>query len=373
MKRKEWAAFMKKICFFSGDITRNGGTEKVSVLIANELKRQRNYEIFFLSLTEQKKELFFSLEQGIEHFSLGDKWIRPGPEYLLVIRKLRRFLKEHPMDILIDIDIVLDILSLPASKGMKIKVISWEHFNCEYEQSILYRRFILKYSVKRTDYIVTLTEEDKLCYQNTFGRSENIRAIYNPMEDLQEKQLNQSQKNEKWIITVGRLIRRKGIDYLAQIAVCVLKKHKDWKWILLGDGEERALLEKVISENQLENQLILKGNVTNVADYLSKSAIFVMTSRVEGLPMCLLEAKTNRLPCISFCIRTGPEEIIEDGINGYLIPPFDCKAMAEKIELLIENETLRKEFCTNACQNIEKFQMTQIIKNWNEVIEQLCG
>lgn len=372
---------MKKICFFSGDITRNGGTERVSILIANELKRQGNYEIFFLSLTEQKNEPFFSLEKGIQRFSLGDKWIQPGPGYLPVIRKLRRFLKEHKMDILIDIDIVLDILSLPASKGMGIKVISWEHFNCEYEQSILYRRFILKYSVKRTDYIITLTEDDRMCYCDAFGRSENIRAIYNPMQETQSEQSTQLKCSEqqiqytkaKNIITVGRLIQRKGIDYLARIAVHVLKKHKDWNWLLLGDGEERALLEKIISDNQLENQLILKGNVTNVADYLDKAEIFVMTSRVEGLPMCLLEAKANYLPCISFRIRTGPEEIIEDGVNGYLIPPFDCDAMAEKIELLIEDDKLRKEFATNACHNIEKFQMTQIIKSWNEVIEELCG
>lgn len=370
---------MKKICFFSGDITRNGGTERVSILIANELKRQGNYEIFFLSLTEQKKEPFFSLEQGIERFSLGEKWISPGPGYLPVIRKLRRFLKEHKMDILIDIDIVLDILSLPASRKMHTKVISWEHFNCEYEQSILYRRFILKYSVKRTDYIITLTEDDKACYCGAFGRSKGIRAIYNPMQETQLeqktqlKQETQLKQSRKYIITVGRLIPRKGIDYLAKTAVRVLKKHKDWSWVLLGDGEERALLEKTISEHQLENQLILKGNVTNVADYLAKAEIFVMTSRVEGLPMCLLEAKANCLPCISFRIRTGPEEIIEDGVNGYLIPPFDCDAMAEKIELLIEDEKLRKQFAANACSNIEKFQMEHIIKSWNEVLEQLCG
>lgn len=361
---------MKKICFFSGDITRNGGTERVSILIANALKRQGNYKIFFLSLTEQKKEPFFSLEPGIERFSLGDKWIQPGPGYLSVIRKLRHFLKEHKTDVLIDIDIVLDILSLPASKGMAVKVISWEHFNCDYERSILYRRLILKYSVKRTDYIVTLTEDDRMCYSKVFGRNRNIRAIYNPMEEFHTKQ---TEEREKWIITVGRLIPRKGIDYLTQIAVCVLKKHKDWKWLLLGEGEERAFVEKVISEHGLENQLILKGNVTNVAEYLCRAELFVMTSRVEGLPMCLLEAKSNRLPCISFRIRTGPEEIIEDGVNGYLISPFDCTAMAEKIELLMENKELREEFAVHACQNIEKFQMTQIIENWNEVIEQLCG
>ena len=89
--------------------------------------------------------------------------------------------------------------------------------------------------------------------------------------------------------------------------------------------------------------------------------------------MCLLEAKANRLPCISFDIKTGPGEIIADGVNGYLIPPFDCSCMTEKIEFLIENDRLREEFAEHSCQNIEKFQMAHILENWNEVIEQICG
>ena len=361
---------MHKVCFFSGDITRSGGTERVSVMIANELKRQGNYDILFLSLTEQGKEPFFPLESGINHFSLGDRWISPGPAYLPVVRKLRRFIREQRVEVLIDIDIVLDVLSLLAARGMNTKIISWEHSNCDYEMSVRYRRLILKYSVKRTDYVVTLTEGDKKCYKERLKRQENIRTIYNPVrEALREKE----EKKEKWIITTGRLVPVKGIDYLAETAIRVLKNHADWKWLFLGEGEERSYLEQQIAENGLEKQLILTGRVTEVDAYLEKAQIFVLTSRSEGLPMCLLEAKAHHLPCVSFNIKTGPNEIIEDGINGYLIDPFDCGKMAEKLELLIENEELRADFAAHSQDNIEKFQMEHIIENWNEVLRQLCG
>ena len=124
---------MKKICFFSGDITRNGGTERVSAMIANALAKQGFYEILFLSLTEQAKKPFFPLEKNIRHYALGKKWINPGPGYLKVIPLLRSFLKQKAVDIIIDIDIVLDILSIPAAKGLKTKIISWEHFNYGFE------------------------------------------------------------------------------------------------------------------------------------------------------------------------------------------------------------------------------------------------
>ena len=346
---------MKKICFFSGDITRNGGTERVSAMIANALAKQGFYEILFLSLTEQAKKPFFPLEKNIRHYALGKKWINPGPG----------FLKQKAVDIIIDIDIVLDILSIPAAKGLKTKIISWEHFNYGFEMESLYRRYILKYSVKRTDYVVTLTDGDRKSYGNYLKRAKNISAIYNPM---QETDGILAEEKEPWLITVGRLIPRKGIDYLAKIAVPILKKYPGWKWLIVGDGEEYPFLQSVIKQNHLEKQLILTGRADDVNNYLKKAQIYVMTSRCEGLPMCLLEAKAFCLPIVSFDIPTGPNEIIEHGRNGYLIPPFDCKEMAEKLMLLIEDTPLREKFAAHAQDNIAKFQMKHIIKNWNEVL-----
>ena len=139
----------KKICFFSGDITRSGGTERVAVQIANALREDERYDICFMSLTEQREKTFYPLHPEIERFRLGEKWINPGPGYLPLIGKLRKFLKDRQIDIIIDIDIVLDVLSLPASRRMKTKVVSWEHFTADFELSVLYRKIILKYSVRR--------------------------------------------------------------------------------------------------------------------------------------------------------------------------------------------------------------------------------
>lgn len=189
---------------------------------------------------------------------------------------------------IIDIDIVLDVLSIPAVRGLRTRIISWEHFNYEYEMDSLYRRYILKYSVKRTDHIVTLTEGDKRTYIEKTGRHTAISAIYNPMQELV---CDEELQKEKWLITVGRLIQRKGMDLLAEVACQVLHRNPDWKWLVVGDGEEQTFLEEFIEKNQLGEQLILTGRTADVNTYLKKAQIYVMTSRIEGLPMCLLEAK----------------------------------------------------------------------------------
>lgn len=358
----------KKICFFSGDITRGGGTERVATMIANELDRQGEYEVMVLSLVEQAKELFYPLNAQIKHYALGDKWIQPGLGYLPLIKKVRYFVQEQEIDVLIDIDIVLDVLSLPATKKTKTKVISWEHFNCQYENSVLYRRWILNYSVKRSDYIVTLTERDKETYQKELRRIDRIEVIYNPINEL--KRIKKGNR-EKWLITTGRLVEGKGMQFLVKMAAHLLPEHPDWKWILLGDGVEREFLEQKISEYGLEKQLILKGMVQNVEEYLEKASVYVLTSEHEGLPMVLLEAKTHAVPCVSFDIYTGPAEIIVDGQDGFLIPPFDCEEMEKKIELLMEEEELRQRFSRATQHSLEKFRIHTIIQKWNEVFGKL--
>ena len=164
----------------------------------------------------------------------------------------------------------------------------------------------------------------------------------------------------------------KGMEYLAEVATKVLTEHPDWKWYVLGDGEERRYLERVIAEKHLEEQMILTGLVSNVGDYLKKSKLFVLTSKSEGLGMCLLEAKAYNLPCISFDVPTGPGEVIEEGISGFLIEPCDCEAMVAQIGALIKDEERLMQLAEHAKGNIEKFQMKNIMEKWNRVLESIC-
>ena len=356
----------KTICFFCGDITRCGGAERASAMVANLLHRQGLCRVIFLSLMEHDPVPFFPLDKGITRYRLGDAWFNPGPGYLKFVPKLRKFIKSKDVDVIIDVDIVLDCLSIPASMGLKTKVISWEHFNYKFEESVLYRKLILKCLSKRSDYVITLTERDKEQYIRHLKHRVRIQAICNPIEDPVSMS---DVKKEKWLITIGRFVPQKGPEYLAEVAECILKKYPDWKWILLGDGEMKSIFKDRIREEHLENRLILKGNVQNVGDYLQRSQIYVMTSRYEGLTMSLLEAKAHGLPCIAFDVPTGPAELIVDGINGYLIPAFACDEMVKKITCLIEDAELRERFSLNARLEMEKYCPDFILEQWNQVLK----
>lgn len=393
---------MKKICFFSGDITKGGGTERVAVLIANGLARQGKYEILFLSLVERQETPFFAICPEIRRYRLGEKWIQPGPGYLAVLPKLKRFVREQRVDVLVDIDIVLDALSVPVCAGSGTKVVSWGHFSYYFEQESLYRRLIMRLVTRRADYCVTINEENRRCYERYLRRSRAVRTIYNPAapgergegasESVPEAVSESAQgivpgavsesvpefvsdvsTGGDYILWVGRLVEIKGVDYLAETAERVLKALPGWRWLVAGDGGLRGWLEDYIRRKGLEGRLVLLGRVEELQQYYSRAGIFALTSRSEGLPMCLLEAKSHGLPCVSFDIRTGPDEIIRDGVNGYLVEPYDCGKLADRIVKLASDEELRRQFARNAAMDMEKFELEHILGSWNEVFESLCG
>ena len=359
---------MKRICFFSGDVTRNGGTERVSITIANELAKEKDFQVCFLSLVEQEANPRYEIAPEIKRHALGKKWLSPGPAYLPLIPKVRKFLKQEEIDLIIDIDVVLDVLSVPAAKGLKTKVLSWEHSNCAYELGIGYRREILKHFTKRSDQIVTLTPGDAAAFQKLMKRKERITSIYNPATPVSA---TLPKEREKWLITAARLVPGKGFDLLLKVAKDVLTRFPDWKWIICGEGPEREYVEKTRDENGLRDQLILLGYVPKVEDYLLRSGIFVLTSRAEGLPMCLLEARACGVPCVSFDVPTGPADMIEDGVNGYLIEPFDCNAMSEKLSLLMGDERRLEAMREKAPMNMDAFWLPEIMRQWKQLVTQL--
>lgn len=360
---------MTNICFFCGDVSESGGTEKVLSIITNELAKNKEYNITILSRNYLEGKTFFDFSPNIKIESLRRKnncfsIIRAINDVFL----LRKFIKNNNIDIIVDVDLVLDIFTIPALFCLKAKLVSWEHFNFEIESESRRRRIAMKLASIFSNTIITLTKKDMETYKTNFKKIKRIEYISNPLEKFIELKHNVSSKQ---IISVGKLLPIKGYDLLLEVAEKVLFKHADWKWVILGDGPEYEHIYTEIKNRNLDGRLILKGKTQNVDDYYNSSSIFVLTSKNEGFGIVILEAKAHGLPIVCFDIKTGVGDMVIDDYNGYIIKKYDTNHMSEKIIRLIENKDLRENFSSNAYQGLDEYKIENIIQKWNDIFTEL--
>ena len=177
--------------------------------------------------------------------------------------------------------------------------------------------------------------------------------------------------HSKRIISAGRFGKEKGFDQLIQAFAPVAEKHPDWQLDIFGDGEMMDEVKLLIEHYQLKRQVNLMGMRNDLQEKYGDYAMYVMPSYREGLPLVLLEAKENHLPIVSFDVMTGPREIVQDGIDGILVPPTDTKALGEAMCRLIENDVLRQSMSDHSWDNLEKFSKGKILEQWEAVIDSL--
>ena len=354
------------IAFFSGDITRSGGTENVSIMIANELAKDPAYAVSFISLFEERPEPFFTIDDRIRREALYPQVTHGIQHYFSTVARLKKAVAKTGAQIIIDIDGILDMYALPLRRSTGVKVISWEHFNYLQNPGVPYRKLTRRWAARSADAIVTLTEADRRLYQSHLHVRCPIIAIPNPMRMVEPAPVYDVDSTT--IISSGRLTYQKGFDLLVDAAAAVLPKHPGWRWLILGEGEDRPMLERKIAAAGLADRLVLKGRVAGMDAYYRKAAFFVLSSRFEGLPMVLLEAKAHRLPIVSFDCLTGPAEIVMDQVNGLLVKDGDVPALAGAVETLIEDSERRKRFSAHTLDDADRFDIASIINQWKTLL-----
>ena len=354
---------MKKITFFIYDMYKMGGTERVLSIIANKLVEK--YDVEIVSIYKYSEKPAFYLNPKIKIINILEKELTPYKLYYFYLAyKIRKALKNYKTDIFICAGMRQIDVSIFMRK--KAKYIAWEHSNSGAPNPGVAFNTGRKLAAKYADNIVVLTKKDMQLNKEMFGSEGKITHIYNPIS------VNISNTSydidSKKIVSVGRLEYEKGYDMLVEVASKVFAKHPDWEWHIYGAGNEKENLEKLILENQIQNNLKLVGTTNTMQEKYKEYAMSVMTSRHEGFPMVNIEAHSAKLPIVSFNCNCGPDEIIQDGVNGFLIDCFDIDKMADKINYLIENPKLRKEMSDNTMLDKEKLDIENIIKEWEKIL-----
>ena len=175
-----------------------------------------------------------------------------------------------------------------------------------------------------------------------------VQVIYNPIvtPDLLKK--SAAPLEHPWfrsgeppvILGVGRLTAQKGFEILIE-AFAQVRKSQQARLLILGEGEERPMLEALIKQLGLDQDVDLPGFVLNPYPYMAHASLFVLSSRWEGLPTVLVEAMSLRTPVIATDCPSGPQEILRGGQYGQLVPVDNPEALALAIHTALANPTLR--------------------------------
>ena len=358
-----------RLCFFSGDIARKGGTERVTTVIASALAL-RGYRVSVLSMCNGMVTSF-PLHPSVRIASLQMEGRSANFSDIAKWRALRHFVRDERIDLLVDVDTVLSWYSIPATFGLPTKVVSWEHFhrliNVGDRWQRLRRRAGRWLAVRHAACVVTLTTKDRNQYLENDRCGVPILTIPNPAT-LQPD--GRSTPAEKVVLAAGRMVPQKGFDLLLSAWARIASRHSDWKLRIVGSGADREDLIAQARMLMIQDNVEFKPYSSDMSSEYCASSLYVLSSRFEGFGLVLVEAKAFGLPVVSFDCPCGPSDIVRDGTDGLLVPAGDVTALAEALALLMGDDERRRAFGVAAAMDA-RFALPQVTETWVKLIEQL--
>lgn len=356
---------MKKIVFITQEL-QLGGAEVAILMLANSLAEQ-GFEIVIYSA--MKTSYILKPDRRIQiviltsfDVSKDNKFLKPIRK-IIELRSVKRIISEiHDSIIITPRDDYNIILSKYAAKDNKR--IAWLHN--DYTPKML-EHFKTKYS--GIDYFIQLTDQFVVEIENAIRPSnKNTKIVKIPNFILQREKRNCEREN--YVIAVGGLHQVKGFDRLINIWASIFKKYPNWKLIIAGTGEEKKNLERKIKQLGLSTTVSLLGFISNseVRSLMDKGKIFALSSYKEGFSIVTVEAMQSGLPVVAFDVRTGPRTIITNERDGFLITDGDENTYATKLDLLIQDESLRNSMSNNAYEKSKMFVKDNVIKKWMDIL-----
>ena len=377
---------MKKISILSLHLG-YGGIEKSIIALANLLCKK--YEVEIVCTYKLYDKPVFDLNKKVKVCYLMEGYRPNRVEFKKALKKkkfftafkeglkslkilhLRRktminYIKNSDADVIISTRDIFNAWLGDYAKSEVLKI-GWEHNH--YHDNYRYARNVIR-SVYYLDYFVLVSASLKDFYESHLTTS-NCQCVYIPnIIDKIPKKV--SSLETKRIVSVGRLSPEKGYMDLLKVFSVIANKYPTWHLDIIGDGVEKERLEKFINNHELNERVTLHGfqNKDYVDKILHDSSIYVMTSYTESFGIVLLEAMSHGLPCIAFDSAEGARELINSGMNGYLIKNRSYAAMIKKIEDLMKHQNVRKKLGLAGRYSIKIYTSEIVGEQWYNLIEE---
>ncbi len=341
-----------------------GGAEKLLVDIVNNWDKNSGDNVYVCIINNRiEKSLLDKIDNNINVIQLnrteGDKNIKYLFQYMNVIRKYK-----------------IDIIHCQSNDTVRFSLFS----------KLINPKIRIFYTVhdtntfnrlKKIDIIVDKIICNKIIAisSSVYGeivergiKPKKIEIVYNGI-DLSMYSINKKSHKSINIACVARIVpKKKGQDTLIRAMGIVKEKYPNVKCYFVGDTDntdEKIKLNKLVKENNVENQIVFMGNLDNIPKFLETIDIFVMPSRYEGFGLALIEAMASKIPVIASNID-GPKEIIKDNKYGTLFESESVEDLAKKIIKVIEsNDEIKIEKAYKYVNN--NYSIKEMVNNLSNI------
>ena len=303
---------------------------KENNLFENEIPKKVNYEFLFNNYDGKSKIIK-------EIYRLWAK--------LTYLKKVEKIIKEKKYDIVIDYS---SNLLKYNNLDIKVPVFAWIHFSLTFGEKLSADK-IEKYKkqYKKYDKILAICDTMRDEFVEILGMEKNkVELVYNPidLEAIRKKAETIYKKYENYLkqdyfLQVSRLTEQKQPEHLVDIYYKLKQRGIKEKLYFIGNGEQVELIKQKIREYNLENDVVLLGQIENPYPFFKNAKLFVHTAKYEGLPTVLLESLTLGTPVVAYDCPTGPKDILgQNSEYGKLIPLNDKDTFVKEVYELMKND-----------------------------------
>jgi glycosyltransferase, family 1 len=336
---------------------------KENNLFENEIPKKVNYEFLFDSYNGKNK-----LIKEIYR-------IKAKTTYL---KKIEKKIKNEKYDIVIDYS---SNLLKYDNFDIKIPVFAWIHFSLTFgEKLTLEKTKKYKKQYKKYSKIFAITRVMKEEFINKVEIDEKkVELVYNPIDLklIEKKAENVEKKYENYLkqdyfLQVSRLTQQKQPEHLVDIYYKLKQSGIKEKLYFIGDGEKKEIIKQKIKEYNLENDIILLGQIENPYPFFKNAKLFVHTAKYEGLPTVLLESLALGTPVVSYDCPTGPRDILgKNSEYGELISLNDKDMFVEKVLELMNSKEKYEKYKKLSLIRANDFSMENNKVKLKELIENI--
>ncbi|TNC33348.1 glycosyltransferase [Mumia zhuanghuii] len=220
------------------------------------------------------------------------------------------------------------------------------------------------------DGLVLLTERHKDEIALRAGATANLFVVPNAVEPP-ELPDPPPPRDRTRLVTVARLEGQKRVSHSLRALEIARRTDPTLRLDVYGDGSSRGLLEATARDLELDGAVTFHGYDPRARDAISTAAAFLLTSNHEGYPLATLEAMSRGCPVISYDVRFGPREQIDDGVDGYLVPSGDVETFAARILDLTSDPDRIARMSAAACMKASEHSPRRFADDWAEVFRQV--